>query len=689
MKRTLWLLAFLCTTLSGYAYHFENGGLYYTYGYGDDEVWLDRNPNDPYVGKVTVPATIQHEGKTYRVVSILSAVFYGCEHLTQLTLSEGLETINEQAFWGCTALKSIVIPNGVTHLGSQAFRSCTALESVVLPGSLADRLGSYMFQDCISLHTVQLGEGITQLGYCTFSGCSALEHIQLPSTLTLISDRAFEDCTSLPALELPAGLTFLGLQPNCKSLTQLTLPAGLEYFGGFPGSALREIALPKGITEIPSNCFNTCQQLESVTAASPIVKVGMAAFATCDKLTVLPPLTDVEEVGYAAFDLCQSLQSLIFSDKLQTISAGDNIFSGFAVGCISLREVNLGNNVKTLPRSCFHGCSALTSFKVPARCTVIEPSAFESCTSLESITMPERMESIGALQEGLAHGRVFNGCKALKSLRIPEGITVMEYANLSGCYSLNQLILPSTLIRIERAGIKECSLTHLELPTSLREIGGGGIGCDQLEELTIPAGVVTLGSHPEGYAYWLLSENLKKLTFADGEQPLNETLYMHCPNLEELYIGRNIQSKMDKETPEIGYQWSKLKSLSIGSQVEDIRYIYTWSCRELTSLTSAAMRPPLTKAFHNDVYLNVSPKVDTKALAAYQEAPEWKNFTRYVTQEGLTAIEDVLAEKGIDFSKPVAVYRLNGTQAGDSLNGLPAGIYVVRQGKKSTRIAIK
>ncbi len=59
-----------------------------------------------------------------------------------------------------------------------------------------------------------------------------------------------------------------------------------------------------------------------------------------------------------------------------------------------------------------------------------------------------------------------------------------------------------------------------------------------------------------------------------------------------------------------------------------------------------------------------------------------------------SGIEDVVVSGGeengeIDFNQPVEVYSINGMRVAASVDGLPAGFYVVRQGKAVKKIVVR
>lgn len=58
-----------------------------------------------------------------------------CKNLTNLTISEGLETIGASAFVGAGFTK-VVLPNSVTKISQTAFNGCFALKEITLPNQL-------------------------------------------------------------------------------------------------------------------------------------------------------------------------------------------------------------------------------------------------------------------------------------------------------------------------------------------------------------------------------------------------------------------------------------------------------------------------------------------------------------------------------------------------------------------------
>ena len=83
-----------------------------------------RNAN---VTNVTILSTIENNGVTYSVTSIVDDAFEGCWSLTSIEIPSSVTSIGYQAFYECTSLTSIEIPSSVTSIGDWAFEGCTSL----------------------------------------------------------------------------------------------------------------------------------------------------------------------------------------------------------------------------------------------------------------------------------------------------------------------------------------------------------------------------------------------------------------------------------------------------------------------------------------------------------------------------------------------------------------------------------
>ena len=78
--------------------------------------------------------------------------------LTEITIPNGVTSIDDYAFLSCKNLISVTIANGVTNIKFAAFRYCSSLTNITIPSSVTS-IGSNALQSCSALEQVTLGDG--------------------------------------------------------------------------------------------------------------------------------------------------------------------------------------------------------------------------------------------------------------------------------------------------------------------------------------------------------------------------------------------------------------------------------------------------------------------------------------------------------------------------------------------------
>lgn len=137
-----------------------------------------------YSGNVSVPATVQHDGETYRVTGVDELAFAYSINLTGLALAEGITTIGDNAFVGIkNKLATFSLPSSLamTTLPAKFFMNYKALTTATLPN-------------------------VTAIADSTFFGCSVLTQVTIPETVNSLGKEAFSGCTRMTAYTLPASL---------------------------------------------------------------------------------------------------------------------------------------------------------------------------------------------------------------------------------------------------------------------------------------------------------------------------------------------------------------------------------------------------------------------------------------------------------------------------------------------------
>ena len=100
-------------------------------------------PENPNAKKITIPAVIKVNGKTYKVTAIEPNAFKGMKKLTTVVIGKNVKTIGKNAFLNCKKLKTITIKTTkltTKTVGASAFKGVYKKATVKVP---AKKLKAY------------------------------------------------------------------------------------------------------------------------------------------------------------------------------------------------------------------------------------------------------------------------------------------------------------------------------------------------------------------------------------------------------------------------------------------------------------------------------------------------------------------------------------------------------------------
>ena len=281
-----------------------------------------------------------------------------------------------------------------------------------------------------ALKKIILPEGITDTGQISFYNCTALTDVTLPDGLTIINRNAFRSC-----------------------------------------NALKSIKLPDNLESIEKQAFGFCIALESIDVPNKTKDIGEQAFLVCSGLTSLMIGDGMINIGKEAFLNDTQLQSV-------TIQSAQAIGEYAFFGCSSLSDVTI-DHVKNIGESAFSGCTSLSNLNIKGT-ESIGGNAFKNCTSLASITLPQTITGIGTFAfagSGLTSitipgsmkqisDEAFNGCTALKTATLEEGVETIGKNAFTNCKELTDITIPSTVTSIGNYAFYKCIYNHRTTKTN-------------------------------------------------------------------------------------------------------------------------------------------------------------------------------------------------------------------------------
>ena len=316
---------------------------------------------------------INTELETYSIKfgtkEICYQAFESCSLLSQITIPNSVEKIDDQAFLACESLQQVVIPTSVTSIGWEAFSLCDSLQQIDIPNSVTS-LGAAAFFRCTSLLRIVIPNSITRIDYQTFSECDSLQQIIISNSVKIIGDWAFSECKSLKQISIPNTITYIGVGvfSQCVSLEQVNLPDSIHTIG--------------------DSAFEACESLRQITIPESVSCIGDGAFWGCKALQQINIPNLVTSIGHEVFDGCKSLRQITIPNSVTSI--GDMAFRG-----TDLVNLIIPNSVNSIGENAFCHCYSLQQITIPNSVASIGDVAFCSCSSLQHVSIPNSIKVIG------------------------------------------------------------------------------------------------------------------------------------------------------------------------------------------------------------------------------------------------------------------------------------------------------
>ncbi len=307
------------------------------------------------------------------------------------------------------------------------------------------------------------------------------------------------------------------------------------------------------------------------------------------------PVIRIESKAFKGYDL----SSIVFQDGLKEI--GDNVFDG----CANLKKVTLPQSLQVIGKYAFEDCVSLQDINLPEGLYTLGDCAFYGCGSLETIEVPK---GISEINQGC-----FSECKSLKNVEIYNSsvdseskvLKVIGKNAFSGCTSLTNIDLPSTITSIKENAFKDCSsLDSIGNDIDLNNIGvekdaflntkfensfefsildGTLISYNgSKKDVVVPDNVVEIGEQA-----FAKNKEITSVKMSDNVTFISAYAFMDCENLKKVtlsnnisYIGRgaflrsgleeiNLPKNITRIEP-VTFAYTDIKSIDLTDNVKEI-----------------------------------------------------------------------------------------------------------------------
>lgn len=315
-------------------------------------------------------------------------------------------------------------------------------------------------------------------------------HVDQPGSMAYLILEAAEQWTNVRGLTITGTLNDEDMKylSYMKNLQRLDLSgADITSIHGCSGlECLQKVILPESVTEIGANAFNGCVRLYDIN------------------------LNNITTIGKTAF-------------------------YGSAITSVYLPKVT------TIGTYAFTACFALETVNLPVA-TTIEDYAFKDCFSLSYLTFP-LVTAIGNGAFGLSgyYDNIGNSSWKIKELDLSNVTSLGSGAFRSGRtvnQTLEKVILSDELeVLPERCFVGCSGLKEINMPSALKAIGSEALYRTAIEDLTLPEGVMTIGSDIFGYSEF---NSLKTLTLPSTLRNIASDAFADCGHLTDVYLYRII-----------------------------------------------------------------------------------------------------------------------------------------------------
>lgn len=573
-----------------------------------------------YLKKIVLPESISQ---------IDESAFEYCEKVKNIDIGNGVTDIGERAFFQCSNAESIMIGKNVKNIGSAAFDVGGKLKNIyfnatemndlspdntiftggysgienitVTIGANVQKIPAYLFaaRSGVSSGTAvrsvvfEKGSVCEKIGKRAFDSCSWLAQVIIPESVSCIEEGAFSGTPAVILFEndkLPQNLEN-DWSGNAQVVTNVkaygATQNGFYYYSvdgknavvhGYAGnekdvivpekvnglqvkeitrmfssnSEIQTVAISEGIETIGENTFANCQNLQGVYIPKSVSTIKKHAVSERTLLmfesSELP--ADLEEDWNWAAEICLNVKKYGTTENgfFYCINGDNEAIIGRYTG--KEKEVAVPNKigtvqVKKIANYAFYLNTELKSVSIPEGISIIGEEVFYGCQGLEKVTIPSTVTKIGK--------RAFYGCELLKSINIPQNVVSIREEAFGGCTALTIFVegteLPqncgdnwsgnaTVMLNVKKQGATEQGILYYITGQNTAIIGKAP---ENITEATIPEEIEGVPVVEIANSAFENCAFLTKAVMPENLEIIGSSAFKDCISLKEIAIPKGVR----------------------------------------------------------------------------------------------------------------------------------------------------
>lgn len=275
------------------------------------------------------------------------------------------------------------------------------------------------------------------------------------------------------------------VKANSKADESITIPDSVEYSDGetqkkyavkgiaasgfFGCTKLKDIVLPKTLTNIGRAAFWNNKSLEEIDIPESVTAINPAVFTACRSIKRISAGKNLKYIEPGSFMQCTSLDNIEIPDENPYFKAeGGTVYTKDGETLLahagSAESFAIPQGVKTIANSAFWYCENLKAVTLPTSLTTIEQDAFNG-SGLSTVSIPQSVETIGDM--------AFAYCKSLDTVKVwwtnPPTIALTTFQN-----NAKTLITPAGTTETYKKTMGWNMFQNITEPTGIESIKATG-----------------------------------------------------------------------------------------------------------------------------------------------------------------------------------------------------------------------